>query len=249
LLFQEQVSSLLLNDADTSIYSFWDAVLNATDPLQKLVRDTPLTVKEWTRQRAIHSDPRNHSPLQLGFATFYLNRCNRSGIIKKAGMIGGRSQAGKWKIDARFNRAQLCERIGRIAMYKDRIRIFNLDAVDFLKSNVAIASVAAKVFIYLDPPYYVKGQQLYLNHYLPSDHKALAEYLKEAPFLWVMTYDSVPQIRRLYAGLRQLPFTLGYSARDRRIGKEVFISRHSVLLPEGWKRIPQEFITSSSLAG
>lgn len=44
-----------------------------------------------------------HSMLEIGFATFFLNRTNRSGILK-AGVIGGKAQLGKWKIDVRFNK-------------------------------------------------------------------------------------------------------------------------------------------------
>ncbi|MGC3997498.1 MAG: DNA adenine methylase [Anaeromyxobacter sp.] len=164
--------------------------------------------------------PKRHSALRLGFATFYLNRCNRSGIIVNGGPIGGKDQRGKWKIDARYNPAELDRRIRKIAAYRDRIALSNLDAIDFLDQVKALPA-KEKPFVYLDPPYYAKGQGLYLNYYEPEDHARLATYLKKAAFPWVLSYDNVPEVRRLYARLRQVPFDLGYSARERRIGSEV----------------------------
>jgi len=185
--------------------------------------------------------------LRLGFATFYLNRCNRSGIIGNAGLIGGVKQSGKWKLDARFNRGELARRIGRLALYADRIELFNLDAMDFLRNYVSKPKVAQKSFVYLDPPYFAKGSQLYLNFYCPDDHRCLARYLRrEAKFLWVMSYDNVPEIRALYGDFAQIPFNLGYSAREWRLGKELLIFKRRVAFPDQWKlRIPDRYITAA----
>jgi DNA adenine methylase len=248
LLFAERVERLMLNDADLSIYSFWQAVLRKTDAFLKLLRDTPVSVTEWHRQRNIYLHPSRHSSLRLGFATFYLNRCNRSGIIGNAGLIGGLEQRGKWKLDARFNRDELATRIRRAALYSDRIDLFNLDATDFLRNHVSKANMASRSFAYLDPPYFAKGSQLYLNSYRPEDHRNLARYLKqEAKFLWVMSYDDVPEIRALYRDFRQVAFDLGYSARDRRVGKELLIFKKSIAFPQRWKsRIPSCYITAAA---
>ncbi len=247
LLFGEYVERLMLNDADSSIYAFWDSILRRTDAFLKLLRDTPLTVSEWERQRAVYLKPARHSRLRIGFAAFYLNRCNRSGIICNAGVIGGRAQRGKWKLDARFSRAELAERIRRIALYADRIELYNHDAIDFLRECVARKHTTRRVLVYLDPPYYVKGSQLYMNYYSPSDHAALARYLRtRARFDWVMSYDNVPEIRALYGGLRQVPFTLGYSARDWRLGKEVMVVGPGLAFPETWRRrIPARYISAA----
>jgi len=247
LLFSEHVSHLLLNDADISIHAFWHALLNRTDQFLKMTRDTPLTLEEWQRQRAVYLRRRGPTSLRLGFATFYLNRCNRSGIIGNAGPIGGHSQSGEWGIDARFNRAGLTARVERIAAYRDRISLFNLDALDFLREQVATRAEASRAFVYLDPPYFGKGSQLYLNYYRDEDHKALAEYMRlPHDFQWAMSYDDAPEVRRLYRGFRRIPFNLGYSARDRRQGKEILIAMRSLVLPSGWKRrIPDRIISTA----
>jgi DNA adenine methylase len=247
LLFGEYVSRMIINDADTRIYAFWNAILNQTERFLGLLRDTNTTVDEWRRQRQIYLHPTLYSSLRVGFATFFLNRCNRSGIIGSGGLIGGVKQNGKWKLDARFNKNELGQRIGRIARYKERITIANMDAIELLKKHVAKPAIATRTFVYLDPPYYAKGKDLYHDHYIPSDHAALASFLRdEASFTWVMSYDNVPEIRSLYKGLRQINFNLGYSAHKWRTGEELLITPQSVRLPTQWrKRIPDVFISAA----
>lgn len=247
LLYGGHVNRISINDADPRIHAFWDAVLNKTERFLKLLRDTPLTVDEWLRQRQVYRNPSRHSGLRVGFATFYLNRCNRSGIIGNAGLIGGLQQTGKWKLDARFNREELAERVARVARYRERIALSNLDAIDFLRGLHADPRLSGRAFVYLDPPYYDKGSQLYLDHYAHTDHAKLADFLRaHAAFIWVMSYDNVPQIRKLYRPFRQVSFNLGYSAHDWRLGKELLIFNTSFRFPEPWRRrIPHKFITAA----
>lgn len=247
LLFREYVDRLVLNDADPSVYAFWDSALSDTDRLVRLVRDTPLTVDEWLRQREVYRRPAEHDRLALGFATFYLNRCNRSGIIAGAGLIGGLEQTGRWKLDARFNRDELARRIERVALYRGRIALFNLDAVDFLRDHVSDPRVVERAFVYLDPPYYAKGSALYLNHYKPGDHAGVARYLRQhATFRWVMTYDNVAEVRSLYPRHRKVPFSLSYSARERRVGSEIMILGPHLRFPDDWRsKIPARLISAA----
>lgn len=246
LLYGEHVRSVVINDADSRIYAFWDAVLNRTDRLVKMIHDTPLTVEEWKKQRSVYLKPERHSRLRVGYAAFYLNRCNRSGIIGNGGLIGGHNQTGKWKIDARFNREDLARRVERVARYRERIKLFNLDATELLREELPKPSMADQAFVYLDPPYYAKGSQLYLNHYTPADHAALAAYLSSTTFAWVMSYDNEPAIRELYTDFRLVSFNLDYSAREWKIGKELLIIPPHLRFPTGWpKQIPDHFITSA----
>jgi DNA adenine methylase len=239
LLFSGRVRRLLLNDIDRCIFRMWDSILNRNDEFVALIRRVPLTVAEWKRQKSIYSAPDRYPPLEVGFATFFLNRTNRSGIIKNAGPIGGMDQTGTWKIDARFGRRELVERIERIGRYRSRITFTNLDALDFLDDAVPTGS-----FVYLDPPYYVKGKELYLNHYSAKDHKALARRMKrEVQAKWVMTYDATEEIRTLYSRFRSTPFTLSYSARSRKNGEELLIFGPGIKRPREWRdHIPAELL-------
>lgn len=248
LLFGEHVDRILINDADERIFALWKALLSRTDEFLELLRETPVTVAEWKRQREIYLHPARFGVLRVGFATFFLNRCNRSGIIGNGGPIGGKKQTGKWKIGARFNRVELAERVERIALYKERITVSNMDGVKFLAKLGA--EKTKKTFVYLDPPYFAKGQDLYLNHYLPEDHATLSNFLSQGTsFDWVLSYDNVPEIRRLYREHRMVSFDLDYSVRERRVGKEVMVLKNGLVFPSPWKRtIPSRFISSSESA-
>ena len=231
LLFSEHVQEIIINDADICIYYFWHSVLNDTDRFTRLISDTPITVEEWRRQREIYRNAQHHSPLEVGFATFFLNRCNRSGIIKGAGVIGGLMQEGPYKIDARYNKVDLIARIESIASYRSRITIFNLDAILFLEQVEASADLQ-RTFIYLDPPYYIKGKELYLNHYNHEDHVQLCTYLRSRPMLnWVLTYDNATEIINIYHEEHVVPFSLSYSAHSRREGKEILIYNPRLVIP------------------
>lgn len=230
LLLSEHVQRVILNDADPCVFAFWEAVLTKTSEFTKRIECTPISIEEWKRQRDIYRSQEKHSRIKVAFASFYLNRCNRSGIIVNGGPIGGFEQVGKWKLDARFNRKELIRRIEKIQLYRDRIEIHNLDAIEFLKG---IVSKESDCLVYLDPPYYTKGSELYLNHYQPDDHAELAAFMQSQDLLkWVMTYDDVPEIRGLYQSCNLVPFQLDYSAHSRKKGKEILIHGPEVLLPE-----------------
>lgn len=234
LLFHEHVQHIILNDADYRIFAIWKSILTRSNQFVDMIFETPITMEEWTRQREIFHAPSKHSRIKVGFAAFYLNRCNRSGIIMNGGPIGGRGQTGKWKIDARFNRENLAHRVSNIAAKRDRISLFNLDALDLLKAVKSSADFS-RVLVYLDPPYYVQGGNLYLNHFTHEDHASLARYVEdELTSPWVMTYDNVPEIRNLYKFANIHPFSLRYSAFESREGKEILITPEGFKAPQDW---------------
>jgi DNA adenine methylase len=219
LLYLEYASHIHLNDLNKSVYAFWRSVCDDTDALCKLVRDKPLTVAQWKKQRAVQAD-KNASQLELGFSTLYLNRTNRSGILK-GGIIGGLDQSGEWKLDARFNRKNLIQRIEKISRFSPRISLYNRDAADFLSNE--LPKISKQSLIYLDPPYYVKGSELYENHYKPDNHAKIAALVSKIKQRWIVSYDNVPAIRKLYAGYDWETFGLRYSVQDRYAGKEIMV--------------------------
>lgn len=230
LLYDEYVRRVFINDIDRFVYAFWHSVLNETEAFCRLVRDTPLTMDEWRRQKEILVNP-DASPLERGFSTFYLNRTNRSGIIS-GGVIGGKNQAGKWRLDARYNAEDLITRIEKVGRYRRRIILHNLDAVDFL--NLVVPQLTSQALIYLDPPYYVKGKEdLYINFYKPEDHSQLAETVRGIRgYHWIVSYDDVPEIRRLYKGYQYIDYTLHYSAQERYRGAEIMFFCDDLEIPE-----------------
>jgi len=225
LLFSEKVWKILLNDADYHIYAFWQSILNETELFCKKIKTVPLTVAQWKKQKRIFDNYNDYSLFDVGFATFYLNRTNRSGILDGR-PIGGLEQKGKWKIDARFNRKDLISRIVKIAYYKERIIISNLEARLFLKY---LNTLTKNIFVYLDPPYYKPGPELYLNFYTPYEHKLLAQYVqKYLRHPWIITYDNTKEITELYKTQKSLAFELAYSANSHKKGREIMIFCHEL---------------------
>jgi DNA adenine methylase len=229
LLFEEYASHIHINDLNKSIYTFWHVALNETENLCRMIHDTPVNMNEWERQKEIQDHPQEYSLLNLAFSTFFLNRTNRSGIIR-GGVIGGRNQNGKWKIDARYNKKDLVYRIEKIAGYKERISLYNLDASGFIKS--VLPALPMLSLVYLDPPYYVKGAGLYENHYCHDDHESVASIVtSKIKQMWIVSYDNTPAIRKFYKDYRQLDYGLHYSAADRYQGSEVMIFCNQLSVP------------------
>ncbi len=221
LLFHEYASKIHINDLSRPVFAFWKSVLSDTERLSKLIRDTPLTVTAWDKQKKIFANEGDYDDLKVGFATFYLNRTNRSGILN-GGVIGGRDQTGSWKIDARFNRDELIFRVESIAKLASRIKVTRLDALDFLKKG--IKKWPEKTLIYLDPPYYDKGRDLYYDFYEADDHERVRTFVTKelAQRHWVVSYDNVAEIRSMYGGERhQIVYGIGYSAREASKGAEI----------------------------
>lgn len=231
LLYAEKVSRILINDLDPQLGAFWKTVLSQTEEFLGLLSTIKPSIAEWRRQRAIYQQPEGKPELLVGFATFFLNRCNRSGIIANGGPIGGIKQQGKWDIRARWNPVELDKRIRRIAAYKQRIEFFRMDAREFLREQV-LSRASSPMFVYLDPPYYQKGPQLYLNSSSHKDHQQLAAYLQRIRrFKWVVSYDNVPEIRLMYKGMTRRSFDLTYTARERAVGREILIHRPDLDVP------------------
>jgi len=221
LLLDGYVSRIIINDIDRSLFAFWHSVLNETDALCELIKKTPVTIAVWKKQKEKQRSKDTCSLLELGFSTFFLNRTNYSGILS-AGVIGGLKQNTKWKINARYNKKELIKRIRNIAAYRNRIELHNLDAMELIKS--IRKNPMKKTLIYFDPPYYVKGKDLYLNHYADDDHKEIFEEIdKLGALYWIVTYDHVKPIKKLYRTYRQKKYGLRYSAGKPEIGKELMI--------------------------
>ena len=226
LLEHEVVSRVHLNDLDEAVYSFWWSALNRPDDLVDLIRATPINPDEWQKQRSVYRDGLRNSRLQLGFSMLYLNRTNYSGIMN-GGMIGGKAQAGVYTIDARFNRSSLVQRVTALAAKRDRISLYNEDAVSFVKRM----SLSGDFLAYFDPPYYRAGAALYLNAYTTSDHSSVKAAVQSLSCPWIVSYDDVKEIRVLYKGVRNRKISLLHTARSSHVGKEVVFFSDALRIP------------------
>ncbi|MBF1131580.1 MAG: DNA adenine methylase [[Eubacterium] sulci] len=221
LLEKGIVSEIVINDFDKCIYSFWRAILTETKRFIEEIEKVQLNMDEWHKQKNICMNESYKYSFELGFATFFMNRTNRSGIIK-GGVIGGKSQQGKWKLDARFNKQELIGRIKRIAEKKRHIHLYNKDVVSFVKNY--IPKYDANAFVYFDPPYFRKGHQLYMNFLDYKDHVRIEEMISSMVSCdWMITYDKEPEIERIYKNYYVRQFELNYCVADKRKARELLI--------------------------
>jgi DNA adenine methylase len=230
LLFDGHVSQVHINDADPAVAVFWRAVTAKSSSMADMVANEPVNVDAWHHWRSVMLGQTRATELERGFATLFINRTNRSGILM-GGIIGGKGQSGPYKLDARFMRDQLCERIERIGKHAAAIRVYEEDSRALLTRCHAF--LPPNSLVYLDPPYYVKGSDLYRNFYTHGDHERIAKLLASARFRrpWIVSYDNVVEIRTMYEYARSFDYGLNYTAQRRYVGAEVMFFSDRLLLP------------------
>lgn len=229
LLLTGLVGRVYLNDSSRHVYAFWKSVVGWPDAFCEKISRVSLTVEEWKRHREVVRSPESHDVLDLGFSTFYLNRCNRSGILS-GGVIGGLEQKGRWRLDARFPRNELITRVENIAALKARIVVTNMDAETFIQRRVN--RLKPQTFVYCDPPYYERAERLYLSAYERKDHARVANVIQnQLAHPWIVSYDSHRAIAALYARRRKFRYSLHYSASRYYAGTELFIFADRLKVP------------------
>ncbi|SDH58452.1 DNA adenine methylase [Lentzea fradiae] len=229
LLVDEEVQRIYINDLNPGIAAFWRCVFSHTEDFARKIETEEISIEAWHRASATYASTEPKSDLDLGFATFFLNRCNRSGILN-AGPIGGHDQTGRWKIDARFNRESLAHRVRYLGQYRKRVRISELDGRAFLRK---ISRLGDKILVYVDPPYLVQGEELYLDSLNAKDHAELATLLAKSKLRWFLTYDAHERITEdLYSGLRTVEFDIAHTAHVQHIGKEYAVFGKHLTVPD-----------------
>ncbi len=229
LLINEEIRVAHINDLSPGIAAFWRSMFTQTEAFAHRIETDEISIDAWHRAKAVYSSPAGHEDLELGFATFFLNRTNRSGILN-AGPIGGLNQSGNWKIDARFNRKDLADKVRYVGLYRNRVRLTQLDAREFLND---MAEIGPDVLVYVDPPYLVQGEHLYLDGLSYADHAELATLLKRTDLPWFMTYDADERITTdLYQGLRCASFDISHTAATQHIGSEYAVYSDGLAVPD-----------------
>ncbi|HMG82088.1 MAG TPA: DNA adenine methylase [Ferruginibacter sp.] len=232
LLFEGYVDHIYINDFDKAIYAFWYNIINRTEEFCKWIEKVEISIENWRKYKAMQSKLDSIDDFELAKSTFFLNRTNVSGVIK-GGVIGGIEQKGTYKIDARFNKTDLINKIKKIASFKNRITVSNLDGLAFIKQ---IDRKKESIFIYLDPPYYQKGADLYMNFYVEKDHQKLSQHVSKLTKQWMVSYDNHEFILNLYAEKRKIMYQLSQCASNR-VGDEIIIFSEDIFFKESMKRL------------
>lgn len=224
LLAREVIDKIVLNDFDRRIFSAWSAIVNDSEKFIARIVDTKVNIETWHHAREIvEANRKEEDPFELGFATFFLNRTNHSGVIIGAGPIGGYNQTGKWLIDARWYSETICRRIEWIGNHRSKIELFNKDGLHFLSSFSGVE--LSNTFFFIDPPYVQAGAKLYMNAMNDLKHIDLAKYLTgdNPPEHWLVTYDDCRLISDAYSSAAVGHIPVRYSLRKKRMEHEVCI--------------------------
>lgn len=227
LLTSGCVDNVIINDVDKHIYAFWYSVFNNTQKLVDLIKETPIDLEHWRQQKDIYNNYSGSSLLKKGFAAFYLNRTNYSGVLK-GGPIGGYAQDGNYTIGCRFNKEKLISQIKALSEYREHVQIYNYDAIKFIQD--VIIPIKNEVFVNFDPPYVEKGSELYRNFYTEKDHIELANYIKAnlKEVYWIITYDNCPLIEELYNEYSPKEYLLTHMAGIPKKGEELLIENFNL---------------------
>lgn len=249
LLFEGFVKKVIINDKDRSIYAFWHSALNKCEELCELVDNTEITIENWLKLKEIQNHKEKVGLLELGFSTLFLNRTNHSGILN-GGPIGGYEQKGEYKIDCRFNKDEIKQRIRKIASHKKYIRLYKKDALSLI-DKIVKESDNTNVILYFDPPYYHKASTLYMNHYSDENHRVVSEKIKSIKGIkWIVSYDNVPEITKLYLNYESKEYSFNHTAYKIRAGKEILFFNFKIEKPDNkdWNPIKYKLIKNKTTA-
>lgn len=186
-------AQLKINDLDENIFYFWNMVFGTDkekyDVLLEKVRTIP-TIELFLKLR----NEKPKTEIEKAYYALFFNKTTFSGIYN-AGPIGGYDQSGKWKINCYYKPDKLIKRINNIrCLIKDRCEVTNLSFQQFLKN----VDKNKKYLIYLDPPYFLNGKNLYPVFMKKEEHIELKNILSNIDN-WVLSYDNHEFIRTLYS--------------------------------------------------
>lgn len=228
LLSDGHVSRIIINDLNPGIAAFWRSAFYNTEALVELVSECAVNIDSWYEQRAIYLAADDHDDLTLGFATFFLNRTNRSGILS-ARPIGGLEQTGNWLIDARFNKPDLVSRIRNLKQFSSQVDVREERAVELVRT---LNRRTKPVLLYVDPPYVVQGEELYMTDHSWNEHRRLEQVLTKSPHPWILTYDTDDRTRILYREFRCLRFGISHTAQVQKVGREFMFFSRGLRVPD-----------------
>ena len=235
---KECPKQIWLNDKDVGIACLWTSVIRYPDSLKKLVLAYKPTVDSFYQ---LKNDLLNTTSVpdteeevaQVGFNKLALHQITYSGLgLKSGGPLGGVAQLSKYKVDCRWSPAYICKKINTVHKVFSNKEVIHeaCTSYDFEK---IITDTSMKALLYLDPPYFVKGSQLYHESFTHQDHTRLCENLKNTQHKWLLSYDACEEIKEMYSWATIEEVEVNYSitaskdtatgARQSRTKKEFFI--------------------------
>jgi len=198
-------------DMDSTIAGFWELIGSGTEEqVQELVTliGQPPTVELFRALRERGKQP-DLTLVERAYHAIFFNRTTFSGIAM-AQPIGGYGQKSKWTIDCRYNTPLLQKKIRNLRLLlAGRLTVTCGDALKWLQQ------IPAGVPLYLDPPYFVKGDALYPEKMDEMQHGKLADLLATRSN-WIMSYDICEEIRGKYGFAKLVEIGFRYSINGKK---------------------------------
>ena len=226
LLKDVKPSSMWINDFDIGIYCIWMSVCHYPAELCDRINsfhpkkdDFHTFRKELTTLKHLPIDAAE--VVDIGFKKIAIHQISYSGLgTKSGGPLGGEKQESEYKIDCRWSPPHMTKQIKHLSEILGPPLKLSITAVDFKDT---IADTSEKALLYLDPPYYVKGNDLYQCAFTLDDHIRLALALRDTKHKWLLSYDDCPEVRALYKWATIEPLSVKYSITTARTKSELLI--------------------------
>ncbi len=222
------VQEAFISEKDPLIVAFWNAVLENNDELIEYVSTLEISMDTWfsSKKYLSYDSAEKYSTIELAGAFLFFNRTNYSGIIK-GGPLGGKRQESSYKLDCRFNRKRIMEKIRNLQGLEGRLHVSESDGIDFME-KMAMNGPEEMIF-YIDPPYYGAGKNLYRYYFTDKEHEELSAFLTTLELPWLLSYDDAEFIKALYKKKTKFPvytdYQSGYLKKD---VKELLISNYII---------------------
>jgi DNA adenine methylase len=187
LIKEKVVDNVIICEKDIALADLWWQIIDdPRDLIRKVERFTPSVRAFKDVKERVLAEQGN------GFDFLVVNRLSHGGRGVKAGPQGGHNQQGQYKIDCRWKTETLVKTIGLLH------RLFGTVDVDWFCGSYDDAPWGID-YLYMDPPYWSVGDELYQHNFTEDDHLALFDYLRGRGG-WLLSYNNCPEVRELYQG-------------------------------------------------
>lgn len=234
------VKKIWINDLDLGVASLWTSVIRFPEMLKKVVTEFEPSVELFDKFKdLLQTRPHLKIPEEVvnwGLMKLAIHQISYSGLgVKSGGPLGGRDQKSKYKIDCRWSPSYICKRIDEYhKMFSEvEVRYNCCSSRDFL----AVIDGWKDFIFYLDPPYFVKGRDLYQYGFSNNDHFVLADLLKSTTCKWILSYDDCEEIRELYSWahieeIEQVSYSIT-ALKNKETGERMSRNKSELLITKG----------------
>lgn len=231
LLNEDRIDKVWINDFDPSIAAIWTSVIMYPEELcEKITQYIPSTQSFFSLKNELLKTGREIDDIvEMGFKKLAIHQISYSGLGTKAGgPLGGKGQGSIYDVGCRWTPDNLRKEVKEFhkLLSKKEIRYGKCTDFDFEE----VISDKGSCFLYVDPPYYHKGPELYQYHFTLKDHNRLAGLLREVDCPWLLSYDDCPEIRRMYSWAEMIDFSMIYTINKAREKNELLIAPNKELL-------------------